>query len=74
MTHTAKVIKDDFFATKKWFIVLNDGYKVNTVGFKTKKAAVAAVEDAGWTVEHVAAKFEDWAGDEATGNMKFLAK
>ena len=51
MTHTAKVIKDDFFATRKWFIVLNDGYKVNTVGFKTKKAAVAAVEDAGWIVK-----------------------
>ena len=60
MTHTAKVIKDDFFARRKWFIVLNDGYKVNTVGFKTKKAAVAAVEDAGWKVEH--------------GDMKFLVK
>ena len=54
--------------------MLNDGYKVNTVGFKTKKAAVAAVEDAGWTVEHVAAKFEDWDWDVATGNMKFLVK
>ena len=72
--HTAKVIKDDFFATKKWFIVLNDGYKVNTVGFKTKKAAVAAVEDAGWVAETYDAKFEDWAWDATTGNMKFYKK
>ncbi len=35
---------------KKWFIVLGDGFTVNTVGFKTKKAAVAVVEEAGWTV------------------------
>ena len=42
--HTAKVVKDDWFATKKWFIVLGDGFTVNTVGFKTKKAAVAVVE------------------------------
>ena len=48
--HTAKVLKDDWFATKKWFIVLGDGYVVNTVGYKTKKAAVAVVEEAGWTV------------------------
>ena len=48
--HTAKVVRDDWFATKKWFIVLGDGFTVNTVGFKTKKAAVAVVEEAGWTV------------------------
>ena len=48
--NTAKVVKDDWFATKKWFIVLGDGFTVNTVGFKTKKAAVAVVEEAGWTV------------------------
>ena len=48
--NTAKVVKDDWFATKKWFIVLGDGFKANTVGFKTKKAAVAVVEEAGWTV------------------------
>ena len=48
--NTAKVVKDDFFATKKWFVVLGDGFTVNTVGFKTKKAAVAVVEEAGWTV------------------------
>ena len=29
---------------------LGDGFTVNTVGFKTKKAAVAVVEEAGWTV------------------------
>ena len=47
----AKIVKDDWFTTRKWFIVLETGYKVNTVGFKTKKAAVAMVEDAaGWTV------------------------
>ena len=54
----AKIVKDDWFTTRKWFIVLetpdgfgNAGYKVNNVGFKTKKAAVAMVEDAaGWTV------------------------
>jgi hypothetical protein len=48
--HTAKVVKDDWFATKKWFIVLGDGFKANTVGLKTKKAAVAVVEEAGWAV------------------------
>ena len=48
--NTAKVVKDDFFATKKWFVVLGDGFTVNTVGFKTKKAAVAVVEEAGWMV------------------------
>ena len=48
--YAAKVIKDDFFSTKKWFIVLGDGFKANTVGFKTKKSAVAAVDAAGWTV------------------------
>ena len=48
--YTTKVIKDDWFATKKWFVVLDDGFKVNTVGFETKKAAVAMVEEAGWTV------------------------
>ena len=48
--HTAKVVKDDWFATKKWFIVLGDGYVANTVGYKTKKAAVAVVEEAGGTV------------------------
>jgi len=46
--NTAKVVKDDWFATKKWFIVLGDGFKVNTVGYKTKKAAVAMVEESGW--------------------------
>lgn len=34
-----KIVKDNFFATKKWFIVMDDGVKANTVGFKTKKAA-----------------------------------
>ena len=48
--HTAIVVKDDWFATKKWGSVLGDGFTVNTVGFKTKKAAVAVVEEAGWTV------------------------
>ena len=48
--NTAKVVKDDWFATKKWFIVLGDGCTVNPVGFKTKKAAVTVVEEAGWTV------------------------
>jgi len=48
--NTAKVVKDDWFATKKWFIVLGDGFKVNTVGYKTKKSAVAMVEESGWTV------------------------
>ena len=47
---TAKVVNDDWFATKKWFIVLVDGYVANTAGCKTKKAAVAVVEEAGWTV------------------------
>jgi hypothetical protein len=50
IVNTAKVVKDDWFATKKWFIVLGDGFKVNTVGYKTKKAAVAMVEESGWTV------------------------
>ena len=51
IVNIAKIVKDDWFTTRKWFIVLDDGYKVNTVGFKTKKAAVAMVEDAaGWTV------------------------
>tara|TARA_R110000751_G_scaffold171034_1_gene277596 strand:+ start:245 stop:439 length:195 start_codon:yes stop_codon:yes gene_type:complete len=49
---TASVIKDDFFATHKWFVVLKDGYKVNTVGYKTKKAAIADVEAVGWTVDN----------------------
>ena len=36
-----RIEKDDFFATKKWFIVdtLN-GFKWNVIGFKTKKAAI----------------------------------
>ena len=46
-----KIVKDDFFATKKWFIETDDGFKWNTVGFETKKAAVAAVEAVGLTVE-----------------------
>ena len=46
-----KIVKDDFFATKKWFIETDDGFKWNTVGFTTKKAAVAAVEAVGLTVE-----------------------
>jgi hypothetical protein len=50
IVNTAKVVKDDWFATKKWFIVLGDGFKVNTVGYKTKKSAVAMVEESGWTV------------------------
>ena len=33
-----KIVKDNFFSTKKWFIEA-DGLKANTVGFKTKKAA-----------------------------------
>ena len=45
------VVKDDFFTTKKWFIESDDGFKWNTVGFKTKKDAVAAVEATGWTVK-----------------------
>ena len=48
---SVKVVKDDFFATKKWFIVTDIGFKMNVVGWKTKKAAVAAVEATGWTVE-----------------------
>ena len=46
-----KIVKDDFFAAKKWFIETDDGFKWNTVGFETKKAAVAAVEAVGLTVE-----------------------
>ena len=48
---SVKVVKDDFFATKKWFIVTDTGFKMNVVGWNTKKAAVAAVEATGWTVE-----------------------
>jgi hypothetical protein len=48
---SVKVVKDDFFATKKWFIVTDTGFKMNVVGWKTKKAAVAAVEATGWTVK-----------------------
>ena len=33
-----KIVKDNFFSTKKWFVEA-DGFKANTVGFKTKKAA-----------------------------------
>ena len=46
-----KIVKDDFFDTKKWCIETDDGFKWNTVGFETKKAAVAAVEAVGLTVE-----------------------
>ena len=38
-TMLIKIVKDNFFSTKKWFIEMDDGYKANTVGFKTKKAA-----------------------------------
>ena len=41
-----RVVKDDFFATKKWFIETTDGFKWNTVGFKTKKAAEKVAADA----------------------------
>ena len=34
-----KIVKDNFFSTKKWFIEMDDGVKANSVGFKTKKAA-----------------------------------
>ena len=46
-----RIVKDDFFATMKWFIETDDGFKWNTIGFTTKKAAVAAVEAVGLTVE-----------------------
>jgi hypothetical protein len=47
-----RIVKDDFFATKKWFIETDGGFKWNTVGFTTKKAALAAVEVVGLTVEN----------------------
>ena len=38
-----RIVKDDFFATKKWFIVDTfNGFKWNVVGFTTKKAALKA--------------------------------
>jgi len=77
MTHTAVVLKDDFFSTKKWFIVSSDGFKYNTVGFKTKKAAVAVVEEAGWTVATYDAKLDDWKAywdEDGCLHMKFLVK
>lgn len=38
-----KIIKDDFFSTRKWFIVDPDsGFKWNETGYKTKKAAADA--------------------------------
>ena len=46
-----RVVKDDFFATKKWFIETDDGFKWNTVGYKPRKAAVATVESFGLEVE-----------------------
>jgi len=46
-----RVVKDDFFATKKWFIETDDGVAWNTVGYKTRKAAVATVESFGLEVE-----------------------
>ena len=46
-----RVVKDDFFATKKWFIETDDGVAWNTVGYKTRKAAVATGESFGLTVE-----------------------
>ena len=46
-----RVVKDDFFATKKWFIETDDGVAWNTVGYKTRKAAVATVESFGLKVE-----------------------
>ena len=43
MTVKVKIIKDEFFATRKWFIVDPDnGFKWNQIGYKTKKAAVDA--------------------------------
>jgi len=37
-----KIIKDDFFSTRKWFIVDPNGFKWNQIGYKTKKAAADA--------------------------------
>ena len=48
--NTVKVVKDDFFATRKWFIETDNGFKWNTVGYKTKKDAVDTVESFGLTV------------------------
>jgi len=39
-----KIVKDNFFSTKKWFVVA-DGVKANTVGFTTKKAAVQLCDE-----------------------------
>ena len=38
-----KIVKDNFFATKKWFVEV-DGSKIHTVGYTTKKSAEQACD------------------------------